>query len=112
METTVGDAVVAADGDLLMYSISDTTNFSVNNNGQISTKVELDYETQSEYTVTLTATDPSGASDTIMVNITVTDENDPARSPARRPSSMPRTARTRLRRSPRWTRTATISYGA
>ena len=78
METTVGDAVVADDGDLLMYAVSDTTNFKVDNDGLISTKVELDYETQSEYTVVLTATDPSGAYDTITVNITVTDENDPA----------------------------------
>ena len=28
METTVGDAVVADDSDLLMYSVSDTTNHS------------------------------------------------------------------------------------
>ena len=50
METTVGDAVVATDTDLLMYSISDTTNFSVDNEGQISTKVKLDYETQTRST--------------------------------------------------------------
>ena len=74
----VGAEVVAADDDLLFYKISDTTNFSVDNNGQIKTKVKLDYETQSSYTVVLTATDPSGASDTTNVNITVTDENDPA----------------------------------
>ena len=40
--------------------------------------MKLDHETQSSYTVVLTATDPSGASDTTNVNITVTDENDPA----------------------------------
>ena len=77
-EGVVGEAVVAADDDLLMYSVDDTDNFKVDNSGQISTAVELDYETQSEYMVTLTATDPSGASDTIMVRITVTDENDDA----------------------------------
>ena len=70
--------MVAEDDDKLMYSVDDTDNFEVDNGGQISTAVELDYETQSEYMVTLTATDPSGASDTIMVRITVTDENDDA----------------------------------
>ena len=50
----------------------------MNNDGQITTGEELDFETQSSYTVTLTATDPSGASDSIVVNITVTDADDPA----------------------------------
>ena len=79
-EVTVGDAVVAEDADLLMYSVSDTDNFSVNNDGQISTKVKLDYESLPEdakyHMVTLTAVDPSGASGSIMVKITVTDEDD------------------------------------
>ena len=78
----VGDPVVAEDGDLLLYSISDTANFTVDNDGQIMTKMELDYEALPEdakyHMVTLTAVDPSGASDTIMVKITVTDENDDA----------------------------------
>ena len=77
-EGKVGEPVVAEDDDKLMYSVDDTDKFEVDNGGQISTAVELDYETQSEYMVTLTATDPSGASDTIMVRITVTDENDDA----------------------------------
>ena len=79
-EITVGDAVVAEDDDLLMYSVDDTANFKVDNNGQISTKVKLDYEALPEdakyYMVTLSAVDPSGASGSIMVKITVTDEND------------------------------------
>ena len=76
----VGEAVSARDddGDLLIIKIDDTANFKVDNNGQIKTKVELDYETQSEYTVVLTAIDPSGAEATVTVMITVTDENDPA----------------------------------
>jgi hypothetical protein len=80
-KTNVGEPVAATDsdmGDLLQYTISDDTNFSVDDNGQIKTAKKLDYETQSSYSVTLTATDPSGASASITVNIEVTDENDPA----------------------------------
>ena len=77
-DANVGAAVVAEDKDLLEYSISDTTNFSVDNNGQITTKVKLDYETKSSYTVVVTAVDPSGATGSTNVNITVTDEDDPA----------------------------------
>ena len=40
--------------------------------------MKLDFETQSEYMVMLTATDPSGAYDNIMVMITVTDGSDDA----------------------------------
>ena len=78
----VGEPVVADDKDLLIYTVDDTDNFSVDNDGQISTAVELDYEALPEdakyYMVTLTATDPSGASDSIMVKITVTDGPDVA----------------------------------
>ncbi len=87
--TKVGEPIPADDADrgdpagnmeLLTYTIDDTDNFSVNQkDGQISTAVKLDFETQSMYTVMLTATDPSGATDTITVMISVTDEDDPAR---------------------------------
>ena len=50
----------------------------MDNSGQIQTKVKLDYETKSSYTVTLTATDPSLSSVSIVVNITVTDADDGA----------------------------------
>ena len=79
-ETTVGDAIVAEDGDLLMYSVDDSANFKTDNDGQISTKVKLDYEALPEdakyYMVMLSASDPSGASGSIMVKITVTDADD------------------------------------
>ena len=81
-EGKVGEPVIAADSDLLMYRVDDTDNFKVDNGGQISTKVKLDYEALPDdakyYMVMLTATDPSGASDSIMVKITVTDDNDAA----------------------------------
>ena len=86
--TKVGEPFPAGDDDrndpegnmeLLTYTIDDTDNFSVNQgDGQISTAVKLDHEMQSMYTVMLTATDPSGATDTITVMVAVTDEDDPA----------------------------------
>ena len=45
--------------------------------GQLMTKDDLNYEEDQEYRLTLTATDPSGDSDTITVIVAVTDENDP-----------------------------------
>ena len=78
----VGAPVVAEDDDLLMYAVDDTTRFSVNNDGQIKTKVKLDYEALPEdakyYMVMLTAMDPSGADDDVMVKIMVTDGPDNA----------------------------------
>ena len=46
--------------------------------GQLKTKAELDYETKATYTVVVNATDPSGAVDSILVTINVTDVNDGA----------------------------------
>ena len=86
---TVGDAVTAtdADTDLLIYSLSgsDAASFTIDSGlntgdaqGQIKTAVELDYETKKQYTVVVTATDPSGATDTINVKISVTNADDKA----------------------------------
>ena len=44
--------------------------------GLIKTAVKLDYETKDMYMVVVNATDPSGATDTINVNIEVIDEDD------------------------------------
>ena len=42
------------------------------------TSAPLNYEARSSYTVVVTATDPFGAAASIVVTITVTDEDDPA----------------------------------
>ena len=72
-------------GDLLVYSLSgaDSASFTVDSGlkkndsaGQIKTKEKLDYETRAMYMVVVTATDPSGATDNIMVNIEVDDVDD------------------------------------
>ena len=85
--TNIGSAVSAgdSDGDLRLYTLggSDGAMFSIDRkNGQIKTKAALDYEAlpadAKYHMVMVTASDPSGATDSIMVTINVTDENDGA----------------------------------
>ena len=49
----VGAPVDAGDDDLLLYALggADADSFKVNNNGQITTQVKLDYEARSSYMV-------------------------------------------------------------
>ena len=66
------------DGDPLTYTLEgpDAGSFDVGaSTGQLRTRagVVYDYETRSQYSVTVRATDPSGASDTILVIINVLD---------------------------------------
>ena len=79
----IGAAVTAtdADNDSLLYTLSgvDVDLFSIDReSGQLETKAELDYETRSTYEVVVTATDPSGATGSIVVMIKVEDVDDPA----------------------------------
>ncbi len=80
---SIGAPVTANDGDreLLLYALSgpDAASFRIStSNGQLTTKGDLDYETKATYQVVVNATDPSGASDSILVTINVTDEDDDA----------------------------------
>ncbi len=77
---SVGDPVAGIDGDPLIYTLSgdDAGAFEIDNSGQITTAQKLDFEAKSSYTVTVTATDPSLANKSIVVNITVTDADDDA----------------------------------
>ena len=47
------------------------------NTGQLMTKASLNFEARNSYAVVVTATDPSGASDSIQVTINVTNVHDP-----------------------------------
>ena len=78
----LGPRVAATDsGDVLTYSTSgaDAVSFDINRaTGQLTTKAALDYENEAirESTVTVTATDPFGATAMSVVTITVTDVNE------------------------------------
>ena len=68
------------DGELLIYTLDgpDASSFDISRNtGQLMTKASLNYEARNSYSVVVTATDPSGASDSILVTINVTNVHDP-----------------------------------
>ena len=74
----IGTAVNAtdADNDTLTYSLSgtDAGSFSiVSTTGQLQTNADLDYETKSFYSVTVSVSDGNGGRDSITVTINVTD---------------------------------------
>ena len=77
----IGDPVMGtdADGDTLMYTLdgTDAASFDIKaDTGQLMTKAALDFEAKASYSVTVTATDPGGLSDSIDVTITVTDVDE------------------------------------
>ena len=68
------------DGELLIYTLggADAAFFDISrNDGQLMTKASLNFEARNSYSVVVTATDPSGASDSIQVTINVTNVHDP-----------------------------------
>ena len=70
----------AADEGKLTYTLSGTDGGSFDiaaSSGQLLTKDPLVHATKSSYTVTVTATDPFRASDTIAVTINVTEYSPP-----------------------------------
>ena len=81
--TNVGAPVRAtdADRDTLIYALSgaDAGSFTIGRtNGQIEvdSQTTLDYETKDSYMVTVRATDPDNASDTISVTVTVVNVDE------------------------------------
>ena len=83
----IGARVAATDpdtgtGDRLTYTLSGTDAASfgiVASSGQLRTRAALDYERKRSYSVTVTATDTAGASDTIAVTIGVTNIDIPGK---------------------------------
>ncbi len=81
----IGSPITAtdADNDTLTYTLSgvDAASFTINQlTGQLTTKVgvELDYETKSTYTITVTVSDTQGNTDIINVTINIQDVNETA----------------------------------
>ena len=89
--TNVGEPVEAEDTDTLEYTLGgadkglftivqadDTDTADVDEEGQIQVKTgaKLDHETEPRLTVTVTAKDPRGGTDTITVTINVTDVDE------------------------------------
>ncbi len=78
----IGTAVAATDadsGDSLTYTLGGTDKDSfaiVSTSGQLQTKAALDFETKSEYSVTVSVSDGNGGSDSITVTINVTDVSE------------------------------------
>ena len=82
-DQNIGSPITATDDDedTITYALggTDAASFSVvSTSGQIKTKVDLDYETKSSYTVTLTASDGEGGTASIAVTINVTDVEEQA----------------------------------
>ena len=78
----IGTPVAASDAnrDALTYALSgtDTASFDIDpDTGQLMTLAALDYETKDTYSVTVTASDSGGLSDSIDVTITVTNVDEP-----------------------------------
>ena len=74
----IGKPVAAADanGDAPTYAMggTDAVSFEIDTaSGQLMTLTDLDYETKATYSVTVTASDSGGLSDSINVTITVTN---------------------------------------
>ena len=78
----IGAPVSATDpdaGETLTYTLdgTDAASFDIDPlTGQLQTKVDLDFEEKTSYTVTVTATDQGDLSDTIRVTITVTNVDE------------------------------------
>ena len=81
----VGDPVAAADtdnGDTLTYTIvsvvpsSGAARFSINNEGQLQAEEKLDHEEQASYMLEVKATDSTGNSAMVTVEVKVTDVNE------------------------------------
>jgi hypothetical protein len=64
------------DGDKITYKVEEP-GFYIESTGRLITTVPLDYEKDPVITITVIATDPSGASDTLTYTIKITDVNEP-----------------------------------
>ena len=73
--TPVGSITVTDSGDsaITAFSLDDTTHFQIDNDGNITTNSTFDYESQTSYTMTATATNAAGESAAVDVTVTISD---------------------------------------
>lgn len=62
------------DNDKISYRVSDSTKYSIDDNGVISVKVPFDFETQKNDSLIVYVKDPSGMTDSAVIHINVKDE--------------------------------------
>ncbi|MCT4638852.1 MAG: putative Ig domain-containing protein, partial [Bacteroidales bacterium] len=74
-EVAVISATDPDSGDVITYSLDNTSVFKIDNN-RLLTNAELNFELKSSYTVKITATDNNSASTIKAFNINVTDVNE------------------------------------
>ena len=75
----IGTPVAAEDGDgeVLTYSLDPAAVFDIGvSTGQLLTEADLDFETTRSHLVTVTATDSSGETDTVLVTISVSNVDE------------------------------------
>jgi len=77
--STVGTVTTdAGDSAITAYTLSDTTNFSISSSGVITTVTTFDYETSTDYSLSVTATNSAGVSESVNISISITGIDDEA----------------------------------
>jgi len=76
--TSVGSVSISVTGDtaITSFTLSDTTNFLIDSSGEITTKTTFDYETTTQYTLTVYATNSAGNSTSVNVTVNISDIAD------------------------------------
>lgn len=79
--TLAGTPITATDanGDVITYGLAgaDAANFSIDSaTGQVETAASFNYEAKSSHAITVTATDPDGATGSIAVTVNVTNVDE------------------------------------
>ena len=80
---TIGSLTTTDDGSSVTYSLSgtDASKFTISSQSVLSLIAQPDYETQSSYTITITATDSGGKTYAEAFTITVTDIDENVYAP-------------------------------
>ncbi len=76
--TVVGHMMAVEDGEgpVTHFDVNNSTYFTIDNNGTITVAKPLDYETQDEYVLNVTASNAYATSDAVNVSVHVTDIAD------------------------------------